>query len=726
MNIKPKKSILSLLICLTLAQVPYSFAISSPSPEFEFHERSFRCHFAKDAIKTLEGTDEAELNRQIKNAIAVSEKELSQDLSSEKLDRHERKTIQTHLQLLKAMATVESPKNELQSFFQDFCLESEKVISIGARGIAHASNVTNQAVTFPFRFTFHFLRGWVTGESEPQRQVTWNEFLGNRFATSFSIYFLYRSFKLFSASNPALAAIYTTPMIDTITHRVCERKDQLTEKEQKFCENFLNTKTAFFQAASLGQEWGASLNRTSNSDSQSTTSWNQKTTDENLCDQIAWVKSQWKNGPELRNFGAQSSLLLNPESFAQPQSENYRIQDSQLRKTSATAIARLRNVVINLSPPYSETVEADEDDEENSKLSLKISKYRRKKKRLQSLNRDYNQLYRTKSVEACRLKKTKNSFSFEEFQNLNNEIANDFYLERFYEQSKIIESAFKKDGSSLKFFNRTRLKWELIRTNTINQLREVLQDPTIGNIVFIGHTRIRSTADQNSPLQELITDSLGMIIPHDFFRKLNPQLMSISFLICHSNTILHTYHLDQALQSGESIHQKRILNIVQKNDLLDDSEEAALNGFIGFLQNLDGNLYETVQENMMAQQFSTFPELSKSRTCTLDVPGFNLKKGIFGLKLNQELIGTINPGEPKNHFVFDCNLIQKDSPENSLRFYQPDTLQPLEPKVTSGSTYYPTRFLLNGKEYTPQNTHWKNFETNGKYQNSNIKFRGES
>jgi hypothetical protein len=334
-------------------------------------------------------------------------------------------------------------------------------------------------------------------------------------------------------------------------------------------------------------------------------------------------------------------------------------------------------------------------------------------------------LYRTKTIAACESRKTKNGFSFENHQKLIEEISTQFHLERFLEQGDLVASLFKNDGSTLRPLIRTHLKWELIRTNTINQLRDVLQDPSIGNILFVGHTRIRNLGSPSTTPEELISDSLGVIIPPGFFKKMNPHLMSIHFLICHSATAIRTYQIDQALKTGESIHQKRILGLVRTNDLLEDPEEAPLNGFIDYLKSVDRTVHETAQENMMAQQFGSFTDLESTASCMIEIPEFRLKQGVLGVKFNQELIGTINPAEPNNRFAFDCQLIQSNGSENTLRLYQPDTLQPQELKLASSSHKKPERFLLNGHVFNPKNTQWNNYERNGSYQNTTVKFKGE-
>jgi hypothetical protein len=723
---------------------------SVDSLTFEYHQRSFQCRFARDAINTLDTLPEESLQSRITQSIQDTESALQEP----DLDRHEKHSLNTHLGILRSISREKFAKSEMQKFFNDLCVGTDETLHLIGRGGAHASNVINQAAVFPFRFMFHFFRGLATGEETPRRQITWNEFLGHRMSSTFSIYFLYKGYQLLSQSNPATAALFVTPMIDTITHRVCSRNEELNETEQRFCENFVNTKSAFFQTAAIGQQWGAHIKNNhaqkgQNTDSPSTntsktldeqpsnTDFGKPVNDETLCEYIAWVKSGWKTGEELRVFAKDGALILNPGNFTQPRNETYTIHDQLLRKSPATQMAKLRNVVINLSPPYTELdateaepeADGDQVNDANIRLSLKIAKYRRKSKLFRSMKRTLNNLYDAKSVQGCTDKKNENSYSYAEHAKLEEELRTQFVLERFYEQSKGVESAFKKDGSGLKLLHRSRLSWELIRTNTINQLRAILQDPTVGNIVFVGHTRVQSFGKPNGAttvqsLEEMIIDSLGVVIPADFFTKLNPNLMSISFLICHSDTVIKTYHVDQALQSGESVHQKRVLNIVQTNELLDDPAEAPLSGFLDFLQRVDRNLHETLQENMLIQQFGSFPVLDSVESCTLEIPDFRVKKGILALKLNGHLIGTINPGEPGNRFIFDCGYLKKDKVENTLRLYQPISIL-TEKQQELKAFIFQNRFLLNGKEFNLKNITWTDFKgKDGKYESSTIKFRG--
>ena len=127
---------------------------------------------------------------------------------------------------------------------------------------------------------------------------------------------------------------------------------------------------------------------------------------------------------------------------------------------------------------------------------------------------------------------------------------------------------------------------------------------------------------------------------------------------------------------------------------------------------------------MLTQQFGSFPSLTPPQSCTIEFPEFKVKKGILALKLNGELIGTINAAEPSNRFSFDCRFMKKDKTENSLRLFQPISLL-TEKQQELKAFIFQNRFLLNGKEYNLKNITWTDFKgKDGKYESSTIKFRG--
>lgn len=148
--------------------------------------------------------------------------------------------------------------------------------------------------------------------------------------------------------------------------------------------------------------------------------------------------------------------------------------------------------------------------------------------------------------------------------------------EGFQDQHLQIENQFKRLNP-----RSTKLKWELVTSNTLNTVKEFLESSDVGNIIIVTH----SVGDY----KKLIDSSFNQY-PSTFFGRIAPQLMSLSFFTCHSETIMKVYDLERKISESESFHQRRVLNFVKDNTVLDDHQSVAIKGFTDYLLKIDKNL----------------------------------------------------------------------------------------------------------------------------------------
>ena len=684
-----------LSILLTLAYVPDTLA---QAPSFDFHLNSFRCRFAKDAMKSLEATAPSDVVHILNQSISNTESALE----NEKLESNQIKILRTHLSLIKALKKSASPRSELHQFFQNLCIDSEVVVKNGAKAIAHTSNTVNQGVTFPFRFMFRFFVGLFSGKEKPERQLTWNEALGDRNTFAFSLYFLYQGLKASLISNPILAPIYASPMIDTLTMRVCDHSNDLTEDEKKFCDRYLKTKRSFYDAAAIAQKWASTLS--SKSKPLPLEPWNKPVSENNLCEFIEHDKKLMNAETAGHAIRRILPAYLNPGSLTKPKPVLIETSSSFLEKTEVSTFAGLRNVVVSLAPPPELISEA-------KLIELKIKRAEFKK-----LDQKLGKLYREKNVDTCNKRKSDSGFSYAEYNSIRQQLQTNYIFEKFHEQQKSIELMFKFETSRLNLFRHTKLKWELIPSNTLNTVNQLLSDPSVGNIILITHS-VES--------RHKMIDSMGNQYPSTFFSHLSPNLMSVNFLTCHSQDILKTYHLDQKFSETSSIHQKKILNFVESNDLLESGTTAPLSGFGDFLRRIDRSLNETLQENMLAQTFkkNNGNQAKDATTCAIEFPNAIIQNGALSVVLNRSFIGDLNPIEKSAPFKFDCSLLKNSGEENVLILQNARLIDESAIELKNG--LIPDHFKLNGTQIDASNSDWKNFNTNGNYSGSKIIFRGD-
>lgn len=683
---KWRNIVLLLSMFLTVA---YSSGTHAQTPNFDLHEKSFRCHFAEDAKKNLKDFTSDEIKLLTQEAL----EEVRLVLDSAELSRSEKKILREHYKLLKSISRISDPKLEITNFYTDFCLSTESVFKGAVKGVGHTTNVINLTLTFPARFLRRFVVGLKSGVENTTAPMTLHDILGNQRVTSIGYFFLYRSYSAALGSYPLTAPLFAVPLMNALIMRVCTESSQLNEKDHNFCENFLKTKVAFFNAANLGQKWGASLRNKPPRDPSKT--WSEEIRDDNFCEYLLSVNSN--KTPKFRAEEFREALVssFNPGLMAKPDSKIILTNDDLLLRGNVTRMAGLRNIIISLAPP--------EDSVRLMKSSGSWDKYNKIQKDLSKLRKVFNKLYRLKDLNKCRELKAKKDFKYESYLELKSKLES-FKEESLFEQNLIVENQVNQLTSKFNLFQKTNLNWELIPSNSLNKVKDLLREPNVGNLIIITH----SVGDYKKMI-----DSTFNQYPSTYFGSISPSLMSLSFYTCHSQNILETYGLVNVLAGTPSFHQKKVINFVQENDILDDGEQVPLSGFSDFLKKVDHSLSLTLQENLLSHAFLRNNNPTKpDKVCKIEIPTNIPLSGSLSVILNREFIGNINRFEKKNEFVFDCSVLKNN---NTLLLQNSALFEKLQ--VVS----LPDDLILNGEKVL--NAEWRNFfDQNGSYSSSKIRF----
>jgi hypothetical protein len=652
-------------------------------PTFDLHEKSFRCRFASDARESLENFKPQDLSDFLSAGIKETDLALLEDLT-----KAEKSFLKEHRKLLKSLQGLNDPKSEIKQFFTDLCLGSETILKTSIKGIATTTNVLSLAIGFPARFLTNYYKGIKYGNSVAEPAMTSFDILGARRSTSLAFYLLFKSYKIAIGSFPWLAPFYVAPIVNTLVMKVCQQGDDLSLKDQKFCQNFIRTKQKVITAAALGVKWGAKFHK-EKSDTKGP-SWTLEVSDKNFCEYLNYLanaKTSKMKSHEMRELMVSN---LNPGFLTAPSINVINTPEPKLKKAPLKQMLNLRNVIVSLAP----TEEAFSQMQANGSWK----RYLKVQDELGEKSKVFNKLYRLKDINECLKTKAKNNFSYANYQSLKQELSQ-LKQEGFQAQHLQIENQFKKLRP-----RSTKLKWELVTSNTLNSVQELLESSDIGNIIIVTH----SVGDY----KKLIDSSFNQY-PSTFFGRIAPQLMSLSFFTCHSETIMKVYDLERKISETESFHQRRVLNFVKDNTVLDDHKSVAIKGFTDYLLKTDKKLDHVLHENILAQNFMHgTPTSTHSDHCSIEIPGDLPASGSLSLVLNRHFIGNLNRFERKRTFRFSCEILQD---ENTLLLQNSALLEHLKLREV------PSRMILNGEEIGTKE--WRSFfDKNGTYSSSKVFF----
>lgn len=666
MMFKLLKVLVLILMCMKIA---HGGNETNFIPTFDLHEKTFRCHFANEAKETLKTLDKQVMKDFLMAGLLDIETALDQSLEIE-----EKKFLKEQRKLLKALLRMEDTKKEMDDFYTDLCLGTEKFLKTGLKGIANVSNVFSLGVGLPFRFIGRFFKGLKNGSDSEQTAMTSFDILGGRRSKSLAFFLLFKSYKIALGSNPWLAPFFLAPLVNTMVMGVCQNVDNLTPRDQLFCQHYLKTKQKVISAAAVGEKWGARLHP--NKLIPVAQTWSGEVTEENFCaylGHLANSKTSKKRSQETRELMVSN---LNPGFMADPATKVLLTADSRLKKAHFKQMMNLRNVIVSLAPSDGVLFQI--------KSQGTWSRYQKIQKELSQRSKIFNKLYRLKNHHECLSLKAKKNFSFFEYQKLKTELST-LKQEAFLNQHLDVEKQIKtlREGS-------TKLKWELVSSHTLNTVRELLESRDVGNVIIITH----SVGDYKK-----LMDSSFNQYPSTFFSRMSPQLMSLSFFTCHSENILKTYDLESKFINSDSFHQKKLLNFVKGNNVLDNHEAVPIKGFLDYFLKIDRKLDHVLHENLLAQTFMDRPfQTEESKLCTIELPGALPQSGSLSVILNRHFLGNLNRFEGVKSFRFPCDLLKN---ENTLLLQNSALVESLIMEEI------PSHLIINGEDY--HQMEWRNF-----------------
>jgi hypothetical protein len=323
--------------------------------------------------------------------------------------------------------------------------------------------------------------------------------------------------------------------------------------------------------------------------------------------------------------------VLAPSLLSQPQTQKIILDDSQVYRGD---VSHLRNVIFTLAPVR------------KNEVQFKFLKEERKKI-IKDIKENYKKIIRSKKFQSCIDVIRRRGFDVDEFTasiRRLTEIQNNPLMKN-QQELDLIKKIIKKSRYRLK------LGWELIESNQISDIINLLKSPDVGNVIILGHAKSSGH----------FVDSAQQEFPREAFAEISPSIMSINFYTCHSQTLVDLYQFKQKLKQNNSLYKIRYLTHVGQNDFLGSENFAPISSFGNYLINLDKFLLRSqkgailLQDNYQAQ----LPRLPIGNTCTADVSGLRIKNGSYGIILNDQFIGATSVDRPGKNLSFDCSFLKK-------------------------------------------------------------------
>jgi hypothetical protein len=339
-------------------------------------------------------------------------------------------------------------------------------------------------------------------------------------------------------------------------------------------------------------------------------------------------------------FRVYSDLLKSayaPSLLAHPTISEIKIDDKLLRKSH---LSNLRNIIFTVGPSEEEELEARDLMEEKKKLLFEIKKNYRKtmnsgsfgscKKIFQDLNINGNEF--TEKIKRI------------------TELDNDKVLKKTNE-FQLLEKLFKKEEKRL------HLKWELVRTNDLDQVFNSLKSTNFGHVIIVAHGRKSGH----------LIDNLGQEYPREVFTQISPTIQSINFYSCYSKKIVNLYQIKENLENIPGYYKIRYVSTVAENEFMDGTNLAPISAFGYYLNQVDRFLARSKRGALFLQTMfgHQLLPMEQNDICNLNASEIKILNGSYALILNDKFVGTI--GNNRASFLeYPCYFLLKDQP-NQLR-----------------------------------------------------------
>jgi hypothetical protein len=345
---------------------------------------------------------------------------------------------------------------------------------------------------------------------------------------------------------------------------------------------------------------------------------------------------QYLTGKMTRTGDLLKSSLA-PSLLGAPEIARVIVPDQKLRQGK---VKDLRNIIFSIGNSPGQEEEALRLKDEQKKLS-------------QNIRRDYKKILKSGSHQSCRKILHRREVDLVAFEETLRRLGNINLAGELQRQLEFdaVENFFKKERRRLK------LNWELIRTNSLQDIMTALKSHNVGNVVIISHGK-------NSGH---LVDVMGQEFPRETFNQISPTIQSINFYSCYSQKLIDLYSLKDKLILTPSFHKVRHLSSVSENDFMDAENFAPISAFGYYLGQLDSYLGRSIKGSKLLQKEfgNNFSQLEQEPMCTLDVSDFQIRRGSYAITLNDELIATKNDQYTDSQYFFPCRFYREGI--NTLR-----------------------------------------------------------
>jgi hypothetical protein len=296
------------------------------------------------------------------------------------------------------------------------------------------------------------------------------------------------------------------------------------------------------------------------------------TSDESLCYEVESLHYGIKLDKKIPQLGDLAKSKLAPEILSIPLSSDFIMKDHLLRRGRVDG---LRNVVFLLSK--------SDNDLENARV-LRKSRNRIKK----VIKPHLTKVLRSNNYFECRstlIKEKINSAVLKgqllEFSTIQN--AEELEFEKDYYE---ISNNIKYEQSRLK------LKWELIVTNSLDDIVDHLKSSDVGNVIFVG--KGKKSGEFIGPGDQKLSQEI--------FAQISPSIQSINFYSSFGQQTLVNLGLAENIQAQPSYHKMRYLSSVSLNDFMSEESFAPAEAFNKYLLKLDLHLWKSMKGSRLMQQ----------------------------------------------------------------------------------------------------------------------------
>lgn len=619
---------------------------------YERYLHRMKCNFYDDIRFHLELAGD-ELNELIEQR----ENEIEEIVQSE-LESYKKKILTDQLKTLKKIKK-QNAKKEIKEFFEQGCF-AEKALHQSARVLGHGAGLIVETAKLPITFSLNLYRGIFNKNRPNEENYLLRSTIGKDLEKSLNIFLLTQSYtmnlNLFPLSgfslqsvtfsiNPAIAPLFLTPMADMIILNICEDKNKHYEEELTFCDNYHKIKKTFTKAARLGFKLGSKI-RSNKKESETLEEVDysefSEITNDNLCEYILKAKNDpnFKEKSKSSRRDALKSILASHD-LSVPERTDFSTPIEQVKQFNIGNLPKLRNVIFSLSPdPKSITTEMQNELSQIEHLNNELHLERKK----------LEKMLKTKTKEDCKKRLAESGFDYTSYAQDFNTVNSNKLRNSIMEGSQLRGIIKSTEKRWYQINKKTKMDWEVVEANSIFKLKEIIEDPTILNLIIVTHTE--------GNLGKLVDSELNQI-PSYFFKNISSTLMSIAFYTCHGDKILKNYDILNIMQETSSIHAKRVAYTVKEIDYMGKSGVAPLMGFKDFFITVDRQMHRLLKGNLLNQILSNSNlENNSQKKCQIKITGLNLISGTLTLSLNQNLVLATDNLRYQSLSQFDCSLLK--------------------------------------------------------------------